>query len=318
MSPTLLSLGQHGVRRWASVAGMPKSPRRPEALLGKIFLGRNALRRNLLTPAELRSAAWRPLFRGVYADAALAVTLRNRCLAVCHYLLPVDGAIAGRSAAALYGAGNVDATDPVEVLVPRSSRFGPLKGLLVHTGDLSGDDVRDLNGVRVTTAARTCWDLAQWLDVVEAVVLLDILVRQRLITVAELEKYAGQRRGSRGWQRLVTAAALVDAGAESPQESRLRVRLVRAGIPAPVTQYVIERAGRFVTRVDLAWPECKVAVEYDGLWHSAGDQIHRDRRRLNRVLGSDWIVLHVTAQRLREDFDGFLAELRAVLHRRAR
>jgi hypothetical protein len=296
---------------------MPKTPRRPEALVGKIFSSRNALRRNLLTPADLRSAAWRPLFRGVYADASLTITHRHRCLAACHYLLPADAAIAGRSAAALYGAGTATTADPVEVLVPRRSRFGPVNGLLVHSGELDGGDVRDLAGVRVTTVLRTCWDLAQWLDTVEAVVLLDILVRRRLVTVADLETYAGRRRGTRGWRRLVKAATLVDAGAESPQESRLRVRLVQAGIPAPVTQYVVEQAGQFLARVDLAWPQYKVAVEYDGLWHAAGDQIHRDRRRLNKMLGSDWIVLHVTAQRLREDFDGFLAELRAVLHRRA-
>lgn len=110
----------------------------------------------------------------------------------------------------------------------------------------------------------------------------------------------------------------MDPGAESPQESRLRVRIVVAGLPPPVTQYVVERDGRFVARVDLAWPEYRVAVEYDGVWHAESDQIHRDRRRLNRLLGSDWIVLHVTARRLRDDLEGFLAELRAALRLRAR
>ncbi|RFS46875.1 hypothetical protein D0Q02_08835 [Micromonospora craniellae] len=52
------------------------------------------------------------------------------------------------------------------------------------------------------------------------------------------------------------------------------------------------------------WPEHRVAVEYDGLWHHDPDQFHRDRRRLNRLLGTDWLVLHVTAKRLRDDVDG--------------
>jgi very-short-patch-repair endonuclease len=92
-----------------------------------------------------------------------------------------------------------------------------------------------------------------------------------------------------------------------------------AGIPRPETQHVISRAGRFVARVDLAWPDLKIAIEYDGLWHDDPEQFHRDRRRLNRILGDDWIVLHVTAKRLREDFDGFLVELREAVHsRRAR
>jgi hypothetical protein len=287
-------------------------------LTGKIFLARTALARKLLTPADLRSAAWRSLFRGVYADASLAITHRHRCLAVSRYLLPNDGAVAGRSAAALYGAGGATVDDPVEVVVPRSARFGPFGGLEVHTAALVAGDVRDLGGVRVTTPVRTCWDLAQWLDLVEAVAVIDRLLRRGLVKVADLEAYAARRQGSRGWRRLLRAATLADPGAESPQESRLRVRLVLAGVPAPVTQYVVERDGRFLARVDLAWPQQKVAVEYDGLWHAAEDQIHRDRRRLNRLLGADWIVLHVTSKRLRDDFDGVVAELKAALRRHTR
>jgi very-short-patch-repair endonuclease len=113
-------------------------------------------------------------------------------------------------------------------------------------------------------------------------------------------------------------AELVDPGAESVQESRLRVRLVLAGLPRPVTQFVVERDGRFVARLDLAWPDLRVAVEYDGLWHGDPEQFHRDRRRLNRLLGEDWIVLHVTARRFREDFGGFLAELHHALRTRTR
>jgi hypothetical protein len=296
---------------------MPRPPRRPAALAGRIFLARDALRQRLLTPADLRSAAWRPPFRGVYADASLAITHRRRCLAACRYLLPSCGAVGGRSAAALYGAGTAATDEPVEVVVPRSHRFGPFGGLAVHGADLLEGDVRELNGVRVTTPVRTCWDLAQWLDLVEAVVVIDLLVQRRLVTVTDLEAYATRRRGARGWRRLLRAATLADPGADSPQESRLRVRLVLAGVPAPVTQYVIERGGRFLARVDLAWPEQKVAVEYDGLWHAADDQIHHDRKRLNRLAGTDWLVLHVTSKRLRDDFEGFVAELRSALRRRS-
>jgi hypothetical protein len=93
-------------------------------LAGKIFLARDALSRDLLTPADLRGTAWRQLFRGVYADASLTIDHRHRCLAVSHYLLPSGGAVAGRSAAALYGAGTATTDDPVEVVVPRHVRFG--------------------------------------------------------------------------------------------------------------------------------------------------------------------------------------------------
>ncbi|WP_446213735.1 hypothetical protein [Micromonospora sp. IBSANI012] len=61
-----------------------------------------------------------------------------------------------------------------------------------------------------------------------------------------------------------------------------------------------------------------MANEYDGLWHHDPDQFHRDRQRLNRMLGDDWIVLHVTSKRMREDFDTFLTEVRTALTSRTR
>lgn len=191
--------------------------------------------RGLLTRDELRSSAWRPLFRDVYADAALPVTHRLRCGAAARLLLPPGGAIAGRSAAALFGAGRVDTTEPIDVFVSAAKRFGPVNGLRVHRADLTGDDVVDRAGLRVTSPTRTCWDLASWLDPVEAVVLIDALLGRRLVTVAELRSYAAERAGRRGCRRLLRAIDLADMAAESPQESRVRVRLVLAGLPRPVT-----------------------------------------------------------------------------------
>ena len=57
--------------------------------------------------------------------------------------------------------------------------------------------------------------------------------------------------------------------------------------------------GRFVARVDFAWPEHKVAVEYDGLWHAEAGQFARDRQRLNRLQAAGWRVVFVTAADLR-------------------
>ncbi|WP_084757721.1 hypothetical protein [Micromonospora cremea] len=173
-------------------------------------------------------------------------------------------------------------------------------------------------GIPLTTPVRTCGDLAQWLATEEAVAIVDRLAGQRLVALPQLRTEARARVGSRGWKRMARVAELADAGAESAPESRLRVRIVLAGLPTRVTQFVVERDGRFVARLDLAWPHLKVTVEYDGLWHHDPEQFHRDRRRLNRLLGEDWIVLHVTAKRLREDFDAFLGELRQALHTRSR
>ncbi|MEH1166167.1 hypothetical protein V6V47_12350 [Micromonospora sp. CPCC 205539] len=296
---------------------MPKAPRRPPQLRGRIFRGSIAVSRGLLTRNDLRSSAWQPLFHDIYADARVKVTHRTRCAAVGRWLIPPGAAIAGRAAAALYGCATPAPGDPVDVLVPKASRIGPTAGLRVHHGDIEPGDVVARAGVTVTSPARTSWDLARWLDVVEAVVVIDALLAHRLTDVSALREYAQSRAGRRGWRSLLRAADLADPGAESPPESRTRVRLVLAGLPRPQTQWVVVDRGRFVARLDLAWPEFKVAVEYDGLWHDDPLQFHRDRRRLNRLLGGEWIVLHVTGKRLREDFDGFLAEVRAALRTRS-
>jgi very-short-patch-repair endonuclease len=225
--------------------------------------------------------------------------------------------IAGRSAAYLYGARLVGPTDPVEVLVPPNARIRQRTGLVVHTGPLSGADIQPRAALPLTTPVRTCWDLAQWLDPVEAVVRVDALAATRAVDLARLSEFAQARYGERGWRRAMRVASLADPGAASPPETRLRVRLVLAGIPKPVTQFVITHNGQFVARTDLAWPDCGVAVEYDGVWHAeSATQIHADRRRLNALITAGWIVLHITAKRLRDDFDGFAGELRAVLRSR--
>lgn len=299
-----------------SLKSMARSPRRPAELVGQVFSARDAVRRGLLTKNDLRSSAWRQLFHNVYADARLEISHRTRCRAAAYWLFPPGCAIAGRSAVAILGGASPGPHHPVEVLVEPTARFGPLAGLLIHVARWRDGEVQRVDGVPVTTAVRTCWDLACWLDVVDAVTLIDSLLHVGAAGLTDLEAYLAEHRGERGWRKFAEAVSLADAGAESPPESRLRVRLVRAGLPRPVTQHVISRTGRFIARVDLAWPELKVAIEYDGLWHHDPDQFHRDRQRLNQILGDEWIVLHVTSRRMSRDFEGLLAEIRSVLRAR--
>jgi hypothetical protein len=93
--------------------------------------------------------------------------------------------------------------------------------------------------------------------------------------------------------------ALADGLAGSPQETRLRLLIGRSGLPAPTAQFSVCDGPVFVARVDFAWPEHRVAVEYDGLWHAEEGQFAKDRRRLNRLLAAGWRVVFVTAADLR-------------------
>ena len=172
---------------------MPKPPQRPEALRGKYFLARQVVDSGLLTRKQLRSRAWRRLFQGVYVDATVKVTHGLRCAAAAAHLLPPDAAIAGRSAAVVHGAGLAEAWDPVEALVRRHEYAVPREGLTVHRGVLTTGETCRRRGLTVTSAVRTCWDLARWLDVVEAVVLVDRMLGRGKVTLAQLTTYLRKR-----------------------------------------------------------------------------------------------------------------------------
>jgi very-short-patch-repair endonuclease len=69
----------------------------------------------------------------------------------------------------------------------------------------------------------------------------------------------------------------------------------RSNLPAPVAQYRVRHEGRVIGRVDFAWPDLKVALEYDGLWHAEDGQFASDRERLNLLREAGWHVVFVTA-----------------------
>ena len=81
------------------------------------------------------------------------------------------------------------------------------------------------------------------------------------------------------------AFEVADGAAQSVPESQVRVHFLGAGLPRPTAQLPVPVASGLTLHPDLAWEEFKVAVEYDGLWHGDADQFHRDRRRLNLLVG---------------------------------
>lgn len=292
---------------------MAPVPARPSVLRGRVFRSRDALSTGLLTRRQLRSQCWRRLLRGVYADAELPVT-HGLYVAAARLLIPRQAAIAGRSAAWLYGADELAGpADPVEVLVASEHRFGPISGLHIrHEADIPAGHIVAVNGYPVTSPARSAWDIAASAgDLVEAVVLLDGLLRAGVLRPGHVESLQRPMR-RRGCRRVPQAAALADARSESPQESRLRVRLVLAGLPPPSPQFVVRHLGRFVARVDLAYKEAKLAIEYDGLWHGERGQFGRDRRRLNALHAAGWQVIHVTAADM-YNLEPIVAAIRAAL-----
>jgi very-short-patch-repair endonuclease len=248
----------------------------------------------------------------VYADADLPDTHGAR-IAGAALIVPPSAVFGGRSAAYLLGAeALVDAATPVEVVVPEAERFGPVAGLRIRRTLLPEDDVRSVRRFSCTVPVRTALDIARSEDLSDAVVALDVLLGRGLILPAHLREAAAALPVARGSRRARRAVALADARAESPPESRLRLLLRSAGL-APEPQYVVrDPDGRFIARVDLAFPDLRVAVEYDGSWHGNPGQLARDRRRLNALVAAGWTVLHVTAADLHHP-DRLVDALRGLL-----
>ncbi len=280
-----------------------------------MFRGSAVVRQGLLTRKQLRSSAWRRLRQDVYADSALPVTHRLLVSAV-GLVLPAGAGFTGRSAATLWGVpGIATPDDPVEVILETGSRWNAGPGVQVR----SSPDGREL--VRrgrwpCSSRVDTAVDLIRWAATEEdAVILLDRLCDEGMVRLDDVRTAVRALRPCRGSGRARRAAALADGLAGSPQETRLRLLLPRDGLPAPTAQVRVFDDEGFVARVDLAYPDLKIAIEYDGLWHGGRRAFLSDRRRLNRLVAAGWVVLHVTVEDLRNPRE-LAARIRALHARR--
>lgn len=88
----------------------------------------------------------------------------------------------------------------------------------------------------------------------------------------------------------------------------------RAGLPEPVRQHTIYDRGRFVARVDFAYPHAKLAIEADGYrYHSGRARFESDRARLNALTALGWRVIHVTWAQLHDEPDQVIAQIAGML-----
>lgn len=123
------------------------------------------------------------------------------------------------TAAILHGL-SVEVSDPADVhlTVPPPGRGRRRAGYHLHVASLEGSDVTEVNGLRVTTLARTAADLARGVTFEWGVVAMDRALR-RGVTHDELDALIAAASGRTGVDRLRQVAAFADGRAESPAES---------------------------------------------------------------------------------------------------
>lgn len=270
--------------------GVPSQPHRPAALHDVPFRGSAAIRAGLLTRDQLAGPAWRRLFPDIYLDARAAVDHFVRCEAAA-LLLPPGAAVAGRSAAYLFHVDLLPMREsPVEVAVPATTSLRSRPGLRITRTGLLAEEVTAFSRIPVTTPLRTALDLARQPDLLEGVIAVDAMLVRGLVTLPQLRDFAAGRRGLRGLARAAKAMSLAVPGAESAMETRLRLLLVFAGLPTPITQYEVGNA-----RLDLAYPELHIGIEYDGDHHRDRRRFRHDVARDNHLRALGWTILRFTA-----------------------
>lgn len=259
------------------------------------FLGWQAVRRGDISAYRLRTE-YRAVYRNVYLPKQAQLTALTRARAAWLWS-GGDATLTGLSAAAVLGSKWIDGNIPAEL--SRVNRHAA-PGIVVRSYRLHPSETCRVNGIRITTPERTAFDIGRTRPENRAVPILDALANATDFKVADVVALADGKRGIRGVRRLRKALRLVDGGAESPQESRVRMLLVRAGLPPPETQIeFLDEFGVARVRVDMGWREWKVAVEYDGIQHWA-DKYQRswDIDRIAMLEASGWVVVRVSAEML--------------------
>jgi very-short-patch-repair endonuclease len=268
--------------------------------------------------ARQQTGRWIVVHDGVFRMAGSPVTWRSELLAAC-WAGGTRALASHRSAAALLSL-PAARTGVAELICPRWKRARH-DGLLVHESLVIDDlDRSEVDGIPCTSVARTLFDLARTLSPVMLDANIDAALRRELVSVEELRNTSGRlatkgRPGGRRFRTAVEARSIASAIPESVPERLLADLLVRRGLPAPNHQYVIRTdVGEFVARVDLAYPDAMLVIEYDSIEHHTGTAAHfRDAARRNAISDLDYTVLVATAADLHDSAARLAASVRRHL-----
>jgi very-short-patch-repair endonuclease len=172
----------------------------------------------------------------------------------------------------------------------------PHTGLALHRDALLRRDVQTIRGVQVTTHRRAAYDLGRWCEeLVEAVVAVDRLSNKGGFAPDEVLRIAERYPRARGRKRLPRVVELADRRAGSPMETRLRMVLVLRGLPRPEVQWVVQDARRRrAVWLDLAYPEYKIGIEFEGEEHLKPERVLRDISRGTDLLDDGWRLYRFT------------------------
>ncbi|GAA2356423.1 hypothetical protein GCM10009854_38230 [Saccharopolyspora halophila] len=262
------------------------------------------------TDEQLRSPAFRRVLQGIYTTGGTPLTHELKCAAAA-LTVPKGSVITGRSAALLRGVPMVDFSAPVEMIVPREVAMLRRAGLRCTSARITEPEHSPWRRIAVAGFPRIAFDVLKQRSMTRAVAHCEVLLHAGVVALDDIAAFLPGRH-DHGVRRVRQRLPYLDGRAESVPESVLRVELVREGL-RPVPQLEVFDGAEFVARVDLAFPESLVAVEYDGGWHADPVQIERDGARRARLRELGWRVLVVTNEELRNDVRGLVERVTAAV-----
>ena len=275
-----------------------------------------AARSSGVSASRLRGPDLARPFRGSNLPSASAATPRLRAQTLLTRL--GDAFVCGVSAAQLWGAPLPRWAEEGALHVGVARGTAPTgRGIAGHRITVGPADVVTLDGIRLTSPARTWLDLAAVLSIDDLVAVGDHLIHHAapLTDRASLEALTRAHPGRRGVRRLREAVELLDARAESSRESRLRVLLVRAGLRGiRANEWIVTSEGHRY-RGDLVLLDHLVVVEYQSAWHDDPARHRADMTRRARLQADGWLVFEVHRDDLR-DPGQLLTRLSAALSHR--
>jgi very-short-patch-repair endonuclease len=229
-----------------------------------------------------------------------------------------DAQASGRTGAELYRVPG-GSFDPIQIRCRRWNR-AQHPGIEVHeTNALTGADRAVVDGIPVASIERVLLDLAAE-SAAAAEAALDDALRRRLTTLTRLDGMLRRlsrqgRPGLRPLRRLVQARLMAASRpTESVAETRVLRVLQRAGLPDPVTQHPVPTRAGASLRVDFAYVDHRIAIEYDSdEFHTGRVATERDARRRHALVAAGWLPIIATSHDLGNGADALVAAVRTAL-----
>ena len=243
---------------------------------------------------QVNCGALERVWHGIYGYGEVTTALRLRGLDLA---TGTSVAVCVGTAAATYGF-DTERTSVLHVLNPGGRQLRSTDGLIVHRR--AGAPLTVVSGRSAAAPSWTAIEVARGLRRPRALATLDAALRSGTCSRDELHQELRRQAGRRGIVTVRELLELASAQAESPMESETRLVMIDGGLPPSVLQHeIVDPRGR-TWRLDFAWPDVRVAAEYDGVdWHSGPEAFLRDRRRAAALQDLGWVVVAIVAEDVR-------------------